>query len=125
MSCARILYVGWAQTALSGPGRVLSILRATSMSSSPSPGSMVRNYVTCPRRRFTPGLFEIVRIHAPIQGGGRTVELVELLRHLRESRRVPAVVIDIDSPGGSATASADLYMASRRLADAKPVVAAI
>ena len=86
---------------------------------------MVRNFVTWPRRRFPPGRVAIVRIHAPIQGGGRAVELVELLRHLRESRRVPAVVIDIDSPGGSATASADLYMAIRRLADAKPVVAAI
>jgi protease IV len=95
------------------------------MSASPSPRPMVRNLLAWPRRRFPPGRVAIVRIHAPIQGGGRTVELVELLRHLRESRRVPAVVIDIDSPGGSATASADLYLAIRRLAEAKPVVAAI
>jgi protease IV len=95
------------------------------MSASPSPGSTIRNFFTWPRRRFPRGRVAIVRIHAPIQGGGRTVELVELLRHLRESRRVPAVVLDIDSPGGSATASADLYQAIRRLAAEKPVVAAI
>ena len=34
-------------------------------------------------------------------------------------------MLDIDSPGGSATASDDLFLAIRRLAKAKPVVAAI
>ena len=42
-----------------------------------------------------------------------------------ESARIPAVVLDIDSPGGSATASDDLFLAIQRLAKAKPVVAAI
>jgi protease-4 len=64
-------------------------------------------------------------LYGQIGGGGRTAELVELLKHLRESRRVPAVVIDIDSPGGSATASDDLFLALRRLSAVKPVVAAI
>jgi protease-4 len=47
------------------------------------------------------------------------------VRRLRESPRVPAVVLDIDSPGGSATASDDLFVALERLAAAKPLVAAI
>ena len=95
------------------------------MSAAASPGSVLQRLRAWPRRRFPPGRVAIVRLHGPIHGGGRTTELVELLRHLRQSARVPAVVIDIDSPGGSATASDDLFLAVRRLADAKPVVAAI
>jgi len=38
---------------------------------------------------------------------------------------VPAVVLDIDSPGGSATASDDMFLALERLAAEKPLVAAI
>jgi protease-4 len=38
---------------------------------------------------------------------------------------VPAVVVDIDSGGGSAAASDDLFLALERLAAKKPVVAAI
>ena len=66
-----------------------------------------------------------MRLYGPIQGGGRTTEWTELARRLRESRRVPAVVIDIDSPGGSAAASDDLFLALERLAAAKPVVASV
>lgn len=95
------------------------------MSALVSAGSRLRRILSVPRRRFPGGRVAIVRLYGPIQGGGRTADSVELLRHLRESVRVPAVVIDIDSPGGSATASDDLYLAVRRLADAKPVVASI
>ena len=66
-----------------------------------------------------------MRLYGPIAGGARSAEWIELARHLRESRRVPAVVLDIDSPGGSAAASDDLFLAVERLAAAKPVVAAI
>jgi protease-4 len=66
-----------------------------------------------------------MRLYGPIGGAGRTAEWIELARHLRESRRVPAVVVDIDSGGGSATASDDLFLALERLAGEKPVVAAI
>jgi protease-4 len=93
--------------------------------SAASPGSIGQRLRGWPRRRFPRGRVAIVRLHGPIQGSGRTADVVELLRHLRESRRVPAVVLDIDSPGGAATASDDLYLAIRRLAEVKPVVAAI
>ena len=72
-----------------------------------------------------PGRVAIVRLYGPIAGGGRSSSLGELAARLRDSRRVPAVVLDIDSPGGSASASDDLYLAFERLARAKPLVAAI
>lgn len=78
------------------------------------------------RRRMLPsGPVAVVRLYGPISGGRRISEQIELLRDLRESARVPAVVLDVDSPGGSATASDDLYLALKRLAAEKPVIAAI
>jgi protease-4 len=76
-------------------------------------------------RLFPPGRVEIIRLNGPIAGSGRTLELIELAKRLRESPRVPAVVLDVDSPGGSATASDELFIAFERLAAAKPLVASI
>jgi protease IV len=77
------------------------------------------------RRLFPPGHVAVLRLYGPIAGGARTADWIELVRRLRESRRVPAVVLDIDSPGGSATASDDMFLALERLAAKKPLVAAI
>jgi protease IV len=77
------------------------------------------------RRLFPPGHVAILRLYGPIAGGARTADWIELVRRVRESRRVPAVVLDIDSPGGSATASDDMFLALERLAAKKPLVAAI
>lgn len=52
-------------------------------------------------------------------------EFTHLLRQVRENPRYKAVVLDIDSPGGSAFASEDIYLAARTLAKRKPVVAAV
>jgi protease IV len=76
-------------------------------------------------RRIPGGRIAIMRLYGTIGGGGRTADWIELAKHLRESRRVPAVVIDIDSGGGAAAASDDLFLALERLAGKKPVVAAI
>src|ERR687896_16750 len=76
-------------------------------------------------RRMRPGRVAILRLYGPIAGAGRTAEWIETARRLRESKRVPAVVLDIDSPGGSATGSDDLFLALQRLAAKKPLVAAI
>lgn len=76
-------------------------------------------------RLFPPGRVAVLRIHGAIGGGPRAAEQAELIRRLRESTRVPAVVLDIDSGGGSATASDDLFLALERLAARKPLVAAI
>lgn len=67
----------------------------------------------------------MVRLYGPIINGPRVAELIEVIRRLRESKRVPAVVLDVDSPGGSATASDDLFLALQRLGERKPLVAAI
>ncbi len=77
-------------------------------------------HVPVPRGRVA-----IVRLYGPIGGGGRSAALGELAAHLRDSRRVPAVVLDIDSPGGSAAASDDLFLAFERLSRSKPLVASI
>lgn len=71
------------------------------------------------------GRVAVIRLYGPIGGAGRTSEWVELVRRLRESKRVPAVVVDIDSGGGAASASENLFLALERLAEVKPVVAAI
>jgi protease-4 len=76
-------------------------------------------------RRLPPGRIAVVRLYGPIGGAGRTADLVETLRRARTSRRVPAVVVDVDSGGGSASASDGLFLAVERLAAAKPVAAAI
>ena len=77
------------------------------------------------RRLFPPGHVAILRLYGPIADGARTADWIELVRRLRESGRVPAVVLDIDSPGGSATASDGMFLALERLAAKKPLVAAI
>jgi protease-4 len=79
------------------------------------------------RRRHTlpAARVAVVRLYGPITGGRRMADTIDLIRRLRESDRVPAVVLDVDSPGGSATASDDLFLALQRLADRKPLIAAI
>ncbi len=74
-------------------------------------------------RRLRPGRVAIVRLYGPISGGPRSADWVETVRHLTTQQTVPAVVLDIDSPGGSAAASDYLYLALKRLAAAKPLVA--
>ena len=76
-------------------------------------------------RRLRRRRVAIVRLYGPIGGGDRNAELLELIRRLRVNRRVPALVVDIDSPGGAATASDNVYHALHRLAAEKPLVAAI
>ncbi|HWC30439.1 MAG TPA: signal peptide peptidase SppA [Dehalococcoidia bacterium] len=52
-------------------------------------------------------------------------EYVKLFRSLEENDHIRAVVLDIDSPGGSATGSNYLYLGVKSLAKQKPVVAFI
>jgi protease-4 len=85
----------------------------------------LRAFVPRLGRLFPPGHVAILRLYGPIADGARTADWIELVRRLRESRRVPAVVLDIDSPGGSATASDGMFLALERLAARKPLVAAI
>ncbi len=47
----------------------------------------------------------------------------ELLERLRKADQVKAVILAIDSPGGTTTGGETLFLAIRRLAEEKPVVA--
>jgi protease-4 len=94
-------------------------------SADPSPASKLRQILPGASRLLPPGRVAVFRLYGPILGAGRTAEWIDLARRLRESSRVPAVVLDVDSPGGSAAASDDLFLALERLAAVKPLVASI
>jgi protease-4 len=65
----------------------------------------------------------VVRLEGVIGGAVRAADYVQVFEHLRERRRTRAVVVDIDSRGGSASASDYLYDALARLNAVKPVIA--
>lgn len=67
----------------------------------------------------------VVELFGPIHGGARITDYVNLLEGLRGDKRVRSVVLEIDSPGGSAPASDYLYRTLSRLASQKPVIAFI
>ncbi len=94
-------------------------------SQSPSPFALpvaIRSLM--PRRsRLRPGRVAIIRLYGTIGGGARSADWVQIVTELGRRKSVPAVVLDIDSPGGSAAASDYLYLALKRLADKKPLVA--
>lgn len=52
-------------------------------------------------------------------------EYVKLFRNLEDNDHVRAVVLDIDSPGGSATGSSYMHLAVKSLAAKKPVISFI
>ncbi len=83
----------------------------------------LRDFLPRARRRVKPNRVAIIRLYGPINGGERSADWIELVRRVRESKKVPAVVLDIDSPGGSAAASDNMYVALARLAAKKPLVA--
>ena len=66
--------------------------------------------------------------HVPFRGTirERTVEpYLRLFKELRQRRRVRGVLLDLSSGGGEVVASTDLFLAVRRLNEAKPVFASI
>lgn len=67
----------------------------------------------------------VVELFGPIQGGHKVSDYVNLIDSLRLDKRTRAVVLEIDSPGGSAPASDYLYRSVARLAADKPVIAFI
>lgn len=62
--------------------------------------------------------------HTPDDGAGAAANVVcEALERAAEARGVRGVLLHIDSPGGSATASERMWRAVRRVAEKKPVIA--
>ncbi|MBI4336522.1 MAG: signal peptide peptidase SppA [Chloroflexi bacterium] len=71
------------------------------------------------------GRIAVLEMHGVIGNSVRPAVHAPLLEAARRSRWVRAVVLDVDSPGGSATASHSLYQQVARVAAEKPVIAYI
>ena len=65
----------------------------------------------------------VIEMHGVIGTAVKELEYSRLLETVRDNRKIGALVLDIDSPGGSATASDLLYENVRRVAERKPVIA--
>ena len=65
----------------------------------------------------------VIEMHGVIGTAIKEPEYSQLLEKVENNRKIGALVLDIDSPGGSATASDLLYENVRRVARRKPVVA--
>jgi protease-4 len=74
---------------------------------------------------INPERIAVSELFGAIGSPARTSEYVRMLRAIEENRRIRALVIDIDSPGGGAGASETIYRAISRVAKQKPVVAFI
>lgn len=74
---------------------------------------------------FFPQRVAVVEVAGQIGARLNPRELARTFNSIAENPRYPAVVLDIDSPGGGAAASEALYLAAKRLSDKKPVAAAI
>ncbi|MBX0287662.1 S49 family peptidase [Haloarcula salinisoli] len=66
----------------------------------------------------------VVSIDEPITASSGQ-QTVQEIRSLRNNDSVKAVVLDINTPGGSAAASESMYMAIKRLSDEKPVYTSV
>ena len=67
----------------------------------------------------------VVEIFGASGGAVKSPEMDRLLTTARDDYRIKAVVLDVDSPGGSSSASDYIYRSVKRVAERKPVVAAI
>ena len=67
----------------------------------------------------------VVEMEGPIGPRIKANEYVKLFRGLEDNDHVRAVVLDIDSPGGSATGSSYMHLAVKSLAAKKPVISFI
>ena len=65
----------------------------------------------------------VIEMHGVIGTAVKELEYSRLLENIRNNRKIGALVLDIDSPGGSATASDLLYENVRRVAQHKPMIA--
>lgn len=64
----------------------------------------------------------VVEVKGPIAESDRTVED---LKHFREAAQIRAVILRVDSPGGSVGPSQEIFSEVRRLAEEKVVVASM
>jgi len=74
---------------------------------------------------YLPPRVAIIEMHGVIGPRVRPTEFTKLLQEVGANARFKAVVLDVDSPGGSAFASEDIYFAAKKLATKKPLIAAV
>lgn len=70
------------------------------------------------------GTVAVVEVHGTITGETATAAIDDL-REARQDDSIRAVVLDVNSPGGTAAASEQLYLAVDRTEEEMPVVAAV
>lgn len=75
--------------------------------------------------RLRPGGIAVVDMHGTIGPALRPLDYTRLLMRLREDESVQGVVLNVESPGGSAGGSELITRAVQRLREEKPVVAFI
>lgn len=87
-------------------------------------GPAVYSADVLPQGDSDPQYIAVVSLDETIYGSSADAT-VEELRNIRENESIKAVVLEVDSPGGAASASEAQYMAVKRLAKEKPVVTAV
>jgi len=72
---------------------------------------------------INPDRIVVTELFGAIGQPARTTEMVRMLRAIEQNKRIRALIIDIDSPGGAAGPSEYLHNAVARIAKKKPVIA--
>lgn len=72
---------------------------------------------------INPERIAVTELFGAIGSPAKTTEYVRMLRAIEENKRIRALVIDIDSPGGSAGPSEYIFRSVERVAKKKPVIA--
>ena len=72
---------------------------------------------------INPERIAVTELFGAIGNPAKTTQYIRMLRAIEENKRIRALVIDIDSPGGSAGPSEYLFSSVRKVAKKKPVVA--
>lgn len=70
------------------------------------------------------GSVAVIEMHSTITGDTAS-EVIDNLREARQNESIQAVVLDINSPGGTAAASEQLYLAVKRTQQEMPVVTSV
>ncbi|MCD2200764.1 S49 family peptidase [Halobacterium sp. KA-4] len=70
------------------------------------------------------GTVAVVELHGTITGDSASA-VIDNLREARQNDSIKAVVLDVDSPGGTASASEQFYLAVKRTASEMPVMTSV
>ncbi len=83
------------------------------------------HYMLAQILNINPDRIAVAELFGAIGSPAKTTEYIRMLRAIEENAKVRALVIDIDSPGGSAGPSEYIYRSVAKVAKKKPVVAFI